>query len=76
MTDFTSDMRGMRTRSRSAAHRREYVAYFAIIFAVALPIACVSWALSAARHWRLPQKSPFRAAWSEASVIAPIILSA
>ncbi|MFD0858478.1 cytochrome PufQ [Roseovarius aquimarinus] len=76
MTDFTSDMKGMRVRSRSAAHRREYIAYFAIIFVVALPIASLTWVLSAARHWRLPEKSPFRAAWSEASIIAPIILSA
>lgn len=76
MSDFTSDMRGMLTRTRSGAHRREYIAYFSIIFVVALPLACLTWALSAAVHRRLPEKSPFRTAWSEASVIAPIILSA
>jgi hypothetical protein len=65
----------MCARTRSGAHRREYIVYFAIIFLAALPVTCITWALTAARHLRLPEKSPFRAAWSEASVITPIILS-
>ncbi len=76
MSDFTSDMRGMRSRSRDDANRREYIAYFAVIFLVALPMACVTWTLTAARHMRLPKKSPLRTAWSEASIITSMILSA
>lgn len=76
MSDFTSDMKGMRTQTREAANRREYIAYFAVIFVVSLPVACITWALTAARHMRMPQKSPLRTAWSEASVITSMILSA
>jgi len=76
MSDFTSDMKGVRTRSRDAANRREYIAYFTVILIVALPMACLTWALTAARHMRLPRQSPLRTAWSEASIITSMILSA
>ena len=76
MSDFTSDMRAPRLRNREAANRREYIAYFIVILIVALPFACITWTLMAARQMRMPEKSPLRTAWSEASVITSMILSA
>lgn len=74
MTDFTTDMAP--AHRRTAPPRREYYAYFAIIFAATLPLACLTWALAAARQFRLPPKGPFAAAWSQARIITPQIFSA
>ncbi len=47
-----------------------------IIFVATLPLACLTWALTATRQMRLPEKGPIAAAWSQASIITPIIFSA
>ena len=74
MTDFTTD--APLARSRSAPPRREYLAYFALIFAATLPLACLTWVLQAARtaHW--PARGPVARAWSQARIITPMIFSA
>jgi hypothetical protein len=82
MTDFTSDDQTMTAaetpieRLRHAPPRREYYAYFAIIFLAALPLAFLTWALSAARMLRLPEKGPVARAWTQARIITPHIFSA
>ena len=63
-------------RSRRAARRREYLAYFAVVFLCALPLAFVAWALRAARHLERPEIGPVRSAWTQAAIITPMILSA
>ncbi|MEM6307462.1 MAG: cytochrome PufQ [Pseudomonadota bacterium] len=74
MTDFTSN--APQTRTRSAAPKREYYAYFTVIFLAALPLAFLTWALSAARQFALPEKGPVARAWSQARIITPMIFSA
>ena len=80
MTDITQHAPMMRQgpgyASRRAARRREYLAYFAVIFLFALPLALLAWALRAARHLAWPETGPVRSAWSQAAVITPMILSA
>ncbi len=68
MSDATSDHPaidqagvGMVDRLRHAPPRREYYAYFTLIFLAALPLAFLTWALSAARLLRLPEKGRLRA---------------
>lgn len=74
MTDFTSDAPVM--RSRTTPPKREYYAYFAIIFLAALPLAFLTWTLSAARQFALPEKGPLAKAWTQARIITPHIFSA
>jgi len=62
MTDFTSDTPVL--RARSAPPKREYYAYFAIIFLAALPLATLTWALGAARRFEMPEKGPLARAWA------------
>ena len=87
MTDVTQAMpqhvpqhapmrQGSDYASRQAARRREYLAYFAVIFLCALPLALLVWALGAARRMAWPETGPIRAAWSQANIITPMILSA
>ncbi len=59
MTDFTTDMHRT-TRARSAPPKREYYAYFALIFLATLPLCILTWVLSAARRMELPAKGPIR----------------
>jgi apolipoprotein N-acyltransferase len=47
MTDFTTDT--PLARGRTAPPKREYYAYFAIIFLATLPLSFLTWGLSAAR---------------------------
>lgn len=87
MTDQTTDL-GMapisttgaadtvRKTLRHAPPRREFYAYFAIIFLATLPLATLTWILLAARQMRLPEKGPLKRAWSQARVITPMIFSA
>ncbi len=75
MTDFTTDM-APPARSGAAPLRREYIAYFALIFLATLPLALLTWALTAARQLRLPEKGPVARAWSQARIITPMIFSA
>jgi hypothetical protein len=74
MTDFTSDAPVL--RARTAPPKREYYAYFALIFLATLPLAFLTWALSAARRMELPEKGPFAKAWTQARIITPHIFNA
>ena len=74
MTDFTTDTPIEVKQSRSArAAKREYGAYFAVIFFACLPLALFTWALFALRNFRLPEKDPVQSAWSQAGIITPMI---
>ena len=75
MTDFTNNNQ-MESRSSTNAAKREYGAYFAIIFMACLPLALFTWILFTARNFRLPEKDPVQAAWSQAGIITPMIFNA
>lgn len=81
MTDHTSDamidaaLSAPQVRSHKPP-KREFYAYFAIIFLATLPLALVTWTLAAARQMRLPEKDPLSKAWSQARIITPMIFSA
>ncbi len=75
MTDISSDVH-MGPSVRRATGRGEYYAYFAIIFAATLPLACLAWALKAARRMQRPDRGPVRSAWSQAQIITPMIFAA
>ncbi|MDG1354463.1 MAG: cytochrome PufQ [Sulfitobacter sp.] len=75
MTDFTNDTSMPRKRS-STASQREYYVYFAIIFVATLPLAILTWTLTAVRQLALPSRGPVKAAWSQAQIITPRIFSA
>ncbi|MEL6914615.1 MAG: cytochrome PufQ [Pseudomonadota bacterium] len=64
------------SRIRRTAPRREYYAYFAIIFLAALPLSFLTWALAAGRQLTLPEKGPIARAWSQARIITPMIFHA
>jgi hypothetical protein len=58
------------------AHRTpkaEFYVYFALIFAVAIPLAVLAWVWSVIRHQRLPVHGPLARAWREAGAITPAI---
>ncbi|MEM6637800.1 MAG: cytochrome PufQ [Pseudomonadota bacterium] len=74
MTDMTSEA-PVQTRSHRPP-RREFYAYFTLIFLAALPLAFLTWALAAARQFRLPAKGPVARAWSQARIITPMIFAA
>ncbi len=74
MTDFTTDAPVL--RSRAAPPKREYFAYFGLIFLVTLPLCILTWLLSAARRMALPAKGPIAKAWTQARIITPQIFSA
>ena len=74
MTDFTSDAPML--RSKAAPPKREYYAYFALIFLATLPLALLTWGLTAARQMALPEKGPLAKAWTQARIITPHIFSA
>ena len=77
MTDMTTDTHvAGPSRTKSGPPMREYYVYFAIIFAATLPLALLTWILSAARRMELPERGPIKAAWSQANIITPRIFSA
>lgn len=87
MTDQTTDLgmghvttaattEAVRAKLRAAPPRREFYAYFAIIFLATLPLAFLTWMLLAARQMRMPERGPIARAWSQARVITPMIFSA
>ena len=76
MTDFTNDTSMPRKRNHHHASQREYYVYFAVIFLATLPLAVLTWTLSAARQMALPTRGPVKAAWSQAQIITPRIFSA
>ena len=86
MTDFTNntpflgDTSGAISASstiekvrKAAPPRREYYAYFAIIFVATLPLSFLTWALAAGRQLSLPEKGPIARAYSQAGIITPMI---
>lgn len=75
MTDFTTDMTPQ-PRERQHGQRREFYAYFALIFMATLPLALLTWALSALRRMEWPDRGPIARAWRQASIITPQIFSA
>ena len=75
MTDMTTDTTPA-PRAKSGPPMREYYVYFAIIFTATLPLALLTWVLSAARRMELPERGPIKAAWSQARIITPRIFSA
>jgi hypothetical protein len=77
MTDQTSD--GPIVHADRGAHRRprtEFLVYFGIIFIATLPLAVLTWALSAVKQGQLPEKGPVARAWSQARIITPMIFAA
>lgn len=77
MTDQTGDLAF--TPEKTAPTRRpktEFVIYFGIIFLATLPLACLTWALSAIQQRGLPDKGPIARAWTQARIITPMIFSA
>lgn len=74
MTDFTTDT--PLVRERLATPKREYYAYFALIFVATLPLAFLTWTLTAARQMALPEKGPIAKAWTQARIITPHIFTA
>jgi hypothetical protein len=75
MTDFTNqEITG--THERTEPPKREYYAYFAVIFVATMPLSLLTWTLSAARRMEMPEKGPIKSAWSQAQIITPRIFSA
>ncbi|GFE49464.1 hypothetical protein So717_12170 [Roseobacter cerasinus] len=81
MTDMTSDIveaaveAPHQAPSRKAV-RTEFMVYFAIIFLATLPLATLTWALSAIRTRSFTEKGPMSRAWTQARIITPMIFSA
>ncbi len=73
MTDHNINGPMPRVRRQPKA---EFYTYFAIIFAAALPVAFLSWALASLRQGTLKTKGPVARAWSQARIITPMIFSA
>ena len=76
MTDQATDLPLFRPSRRSGPPRAEFAAYFAIIFLATLPLALLTWALTAARQLRMPDRGPVARAWSQARIITPMIFTA
>ena len=76
MTDMTNQMAPAQTRRRHHVPTREYYTYFAVIFLATLPLAFLTWGLTAARRFEMPERGPIRSAWSQAQIITPRIFSA
>lgn len=78
MTDMTTHIATdtAPARRRQTAHMREYYVYFALIFAITVPTAVLTWGLKVLRQRRLPSKGPIKSAWSQAQIITPMIFSA
>lgn len=75
MSDFTNNEIDTKPRNAAAA-KREYGAYFAIIFLACLPLALFTYVLFSLRNFRLPEKDPVQSAWSQAGIITPMIFNA
>lgn len=81
MSDMTSDM--IETAADAPHHgpsrkavKAEFMFYFAIIFVATLPLATLTWALSAIRTRSFTDKGPMARAWTQARIITPMIFSA
>ncbi len=80
MSDAAADI-GSSATSEDIAHRRrsaktEFAIYFAIVFLATLPLATLTWAASAVRRRSLQIKGPVSRAWTQASIITPMIFAA
>ncbi|MBN2631080.1 MAG: protein pufQ [Rhodobacteraceae bacterium] len=53
--------------------RAEFYIYFALIFAVAIPLATFAWVWVLITEQRLPVHGPLARAWREAGAITPAI---
>jgi hypothetical protein len=73
MTDVTSH--APRRRPGSARRTPEFMLYFALIFLLELPTACVAWVRDIIRHRTLNLLGPLARAWAEADRITPLIFS-
>ena len=73
MTDFTSNSPALRA---SKPPKAEYSAYFALIFAAALPFAVVRWAAHGLAGVDTPNRGPVARALTQARTITPMIFSA
>ncbi|WP_367278078.1 cytochrome PufQ [uncultured Roseobacter sp.] len=80
MSDMTSDMleatEDAPREARRKTEKTEFMVYFAIIFVATLPLATLTWALSAIRSRSFTEKGPMARAWSQARIITPMIFSA
>ncbi|MEP2639937.1 cytochrome PufQ [Roseobacter sp.] len=81
MSDMTSDiietaMEAPTQAPSKKAVRTEFMVYFAIIFVATLPLATLTWALSAIRSRSFTEKGPMARAWTQARIITPMIFSA
>ena len=76
MTDQATDLPLFRPSRRAGPPRAEFAAYFAIIFLATLPLALLTWALTAVRQLRMPDRGPVARAWSQARIITPMIFTA
>ncbi|MBV0914144.1 cytochrome PufQ [Anianabacter salinae] len=74
MADYTVDAPSQ--ARRSGAPKTEFAVYFGIIFLATLPLATLTWALSALKQGGLPDKGPMARAWTQARIITPMIFSA
>lgn len=77
MSDMTTELAPHDDAVRPhKAPRTEFAVYFAIIFAATLPLAVLTWALTALRTLSLPKRGPVARAWSQARIITPMIFAA
>lgn len=77
MSDMTmsgAPVRAPAERSRNG--RVEFAIYFALIFAVTVPLSCLTWGLTLLRSGRWPGRGPVTRAWSQARIITPRIFAA
>ena len=77
MTDQTGDLAFQPVKTApSRRPKTEFMVYFGIIFLATLPLATLTWALSAIQSRALPDKGPIARAWTQARIITPMIFSA
>ena len=82
MSDMTSDMLDALVRAtpaRETVRRKvsiEYAVYFVIIFIATLPLATLTWAMQAVKSRSFTDKGPMARAWTQATIITPMIFSA
>lgn len=74
MTDQTTDTPFAAVeRTHRKRPTTEFYVYFGIIFLATLPLATLTWALSAVKQGGLPDRGPVARAWSQARIITPMI---
>jgi len=76
MTDHATNGMPVRMKPQGHGPSIEYRLYFAVIFLIYLPWAFVAWALAIDGREAGEKRGPITRAWSQASVITPLIFSA